>query len=66
MAIITMSSETSRNTISRMGHKDFSLEWTRQDAENWATATIQSIQDNNGIYIDPEKPHLYNSDGTFK
>lgn len=43
-------SRTSRNTLTQPNSLSGGAPWTREEAEQWAEATIQAIKDNNDIF----------------
>ena len=57
MATITWTGSIDGSSFSRtIGQQNFPhnwMPWTKEDAEQWAEATIQAIKDNGDIYVAP-------------
>ena len=49
----TVGARTSRNTLTQPNSLSGGAPWTREEAEQWAEATIQAMKDNNDIFATP-------------
>lgn len=53
IATVTYTGNTSKGSILQTAHAHNLMPWTKEEAEQWAEATIQAMKDNNDVYIAP-------------
>lgn len=52
-AKITYTTQARNGTVSQHNFPHNYMPWTREDAEQWAEATIEAMKDNGDVYVVP-------------
>jgi hypothetical protein len=52
-ATVTFKSDGQGGTVSQHNSPYNLMPWTKEDAEEWAEATIQAMKDNDDVYVAP-------------